>query len=62
MNAAMDDYPDENPLRIWTSGIVRVIVCIILLAVIAGAVYATCLPAFAYQKEKAAQAAAGDQP
>jgi hypothetical protein len=52
MDTAMDDYAfDEHPIRTWASRIAQFIVCIVLLAVIAGAVYATCLPSLTYQRE-----------
>jgi hypothetical protein len=52
MEDAMDlETFDEHPIRTWASRIARFIVCIVLLAVIAGAIYATCLPSLTYQQE-----------
>jgi hypothetical protein len=53
----MEEYdPAPHPFIRWATRIARFVVCLILLATIVGAVYATCLPSLFYQQNMAAQA------
>jgi hypothetical protein len=54
MANATDDYEIGEESRFsfgWLAGLIgRIIVCLILVAVIAAAIYATCLPAITYHQ------------